>query len=193
MSEQKHKFDSQDFQSLKALHRLVWTALLAALIAVGSYLHLSIGPVPISFQTLFVLISGFILGMLGGVLSIMLYILAGVLGLPVFAGGHAGLGHLLGPTGGYIIGFLGAALITGLCTYLTRENLISWTRGLVCALLGLIPVYGLGIFWLKVTLDLSWTYSLSIGLLPFLPGVSVKVVLCILILRFLQKNNLTPS
>ena len=192
MPKHKDESSSEQFQSLYTLHRLVWTALLAALIAVGSYLHLSIGPVPISFQTLFVLLSGFILGMSGGIISVVLYILAGILGLPVFAGGTAGLGHLLGPTGGYILGFLGAAFITGLSKYFSRSSLTSWTRGLFSALLGLIPIYALGLPWLKLTLDLNWIKALSIGLLPFLPGAVLKVLLCVLILRFLQKYDLTP-
>ncbi|MGB8933246.1 MAG: biotin transporter BioY, partial [Anaeromyxobacteraceae bacterium] len=87
---------------LAATHRLVWTALLAACIAVGGWLQLPIGPVPITLQPLFILIAGYLLGPARGAAAVALYVLAGVLGMPVFAGGKAGLGVLLGPTGGYL-------------------------------------------------------------------------------------------
>src|SRR5512133_1411896 len=96
---------------LAATHRLVWTALLAACIAAGAWLQLPIGPVPVTLQPLFIVLAGFLLGPARGAAAVALYVLAGVLGMPVFAGGKAGLGVLLGPTGGYLVGFILAAAV----------------------------------------------------------------------------------
>lgn len=99
---------------LANLHRLCWLALMAALMAAGALFHLNLGPVPVTFQDLFVALAGLVLGPRLGFYAVGLYILAGCAGLPVFAGGKAGLGHLIGPTGGYLAGFLALALCAGL-------------------------------------------------------------------------------
>ena len=88
------------------LHKLVLASLMAALIAVGGYLAIPIGPVPIVLQNLFVLVAALLLGSKWGSAAVAVYLLAGACGLPVFAGGGGGLGHLFGPRGGYLFGFL---------------------------------------------------------------------------------------
>ncbi len=99
--------------TLSDLHRLAWTAFMAALIAAGALAHLAIGPVPITFQDMAVILAGLILGPRHGVYAMALYLFAGAAGLPVFSGGRSGLGHLAGPTGGYFAGFLLLAFWAG--------------------------------------------------------------------------------
>ena len=96
------------------LRMTVYASLLAALTAAGAYLAIPIGPVPIVLQNLFVFLSGLLLGPRWGVASVGVYLLAGVLGLPVFAGGVGGIGRFAGPTGGYLLGFLPAVYVIGL-------------------------------------------------------------------------------
>lgn len=180
--------------SLFSLHRLVWTALMAASIAVGAFLIVPMVPVPVSLQPLFVMLAGFILGPERGAAAVTLYVLAGVLGLPVFAGGKSGLPHLLGPTGGYLIGFIGCAAI---CGFATRRGTrpappLGWNRGLLHGLLGLVPAYGLGLLQLMVVLKLDFLKAVAVGFLPFFPTDLVKLALAVQVYRHLHKHSLLP-
>ena len=94
--------------------KIVFTALFAAFTAAGAFIAIPIGPVPIVLQNLFAVLAGLILGSLMGSASVALYLLAGILGLPVFAGGTGGIARFAGPTGGYLPGYLLAALTAGL-------------------------------------------------------------------------------
>jgi biotin transport system substrate-specific component len=99
--------------SAASLRMTVYASLMAALVAAGAYLAIPIGPVPIVLQNLFVFLSGLLLGPRWGAASIGVYLLAGSLGLPVFAGGVGGIGRFVGPTGGYLLGFLPAVYVIG--------------------------------------------------------------------------------
>ncbi len=177
---------------LLALHRLVWTALLAALVAIGAYLHLPLGPVPFSLQPFFVLMAGFILGPGGGALALALYLGAGILGLPVFTGGGAGLAHLLGPSGGFLLGFLPMAWLAGLANRPGGAASLSWPRGLAWGLAGILVMYLLGVVRLQMVLGLPWGKAWAVGFLPFIPGDLVKLALAVAVGRHLQKRRLLP-
>ena len=178
--------------SLTSLHRLVWTAMLAALTAVGSYLYFPLGPAPISLQTFFVLMAGFILGPWGGVVCMGLYLSAGLIGLPIFSGGKSGLGHLLGPTGGFLVGFMAMALLAGLAN---RDPLkpLTWARGLIWGALATLTLYLFGVTWLKVFLGSSWGKAAAVGMLPFLPGDVLKLAAAVASYKYLQSKRLAPS
>nr|WP_269848331.1 biotin transporter BioY [Methanosarcina horonobensis] len=96
------------------LRKMVFASLFAALTAAGAYIQIPIpfSPVPVTLQVFFVLLAGSMLKSKWGSLSMVVYTLLGIAGLPVFAGGSSGLGVLLGPTGGYIFGFILAAFLT---------------------------------------------------------------------------------
>jgi len=179
--------------TLHHMHKLVWSALFAALITAGAYLHFPLGPVPISLQVLFVLLAGFVLGPLSGFSAVCLYILAGLAGLPVFYGGTAGLAHVLGPTGGYIVGFLGAPLITGLGAKTAPSAPLSWPRGIAFAALAYAPIYLAGLTWLKISLAAGWLKVFSIGMLPFLPSDALQILACAAAARFMQQQRLAPA
>jgi biotin transport system substrate-specific component len=176
---------------LADLHRLVWTALMAALIGAGAYLILPIGPVPVSMQPFFIFLAGYLLGPRHAALAMALYLLAGIVGLPVFAGGKSGLGYLLGPTGGYLIGFPGTALICGLAR--TREGGLPWARGILAGLAGVGLVYATGALWLKAVLALTWTKALALGVLPFIPWDILKVMVALACARHMVRLGLTPG
>ena len=177
---------------LQHVHRLVWCGLLAALMAVGAYIHFPLGPVPISLQVSFVLLAGFVLGPLWGFASVTLYVLAGLIGLPVFSGGTSGIGHVLGPTGGYLLGFLAVPLITGLWFRLTPGEVLPWGLGILLSILGYCPIYGLGLLGLKAALDLTWTKVIWVGMLPFLPSDVLQVAVSVAVARYLNTQQLTP-
>lgn len=177
--------------SLLSLQRLVWVSLLAALIAVGAYVHIPLGPVPISLQTYFVVLAGFVLGPVHGASAPALYLAAGLVGLPVFAGGTSGLGRLLGPTGGFLISFLLLAALAGIATR-DRSGPLTWPRGLLWGTAGLAVTFVFGVVWLKTALGMEWGEALSVGVLPFLPGAAVKLVLAVATYRFMDRRSLLP-
>ena len=133
---------------------------------------LAFSPVPITGQTLAVLLVGALMGSVRGGVVMLLYLAEGVAGLPVFAGGGAGAAHLLGPTGGYLVGFVAAATVTG---YLAERG---WDRRIgttvAAMLLGTVAIYAIGLAWLG--LFTGTENLLAIGLYPFIPGAIVKII-----------------
>ncbi len=175
---------------LAATNRLVWTALLAACIAVGAWLQLPIGPVPVTLQPLFVFLAGYLLGPASGAAAVALYVLAGVLGMPVFAGGKAGLGVLLGPTGGYLVGFVLAAAVTGLSA--RRGKPLGWVRGLSFGIAGILIAYAVGVAWLAHVLHLGARQALLAGFVPFIAPDVVKAIVAVVVARHLRARGLAP-
>ncbi len=151
----------------------VAAASFTALIAAGAYLSVPIGPVPLVLQNFFVLLSGLLLGPLHGSLSVAMYLFIGAAGLPIFAGATGGIAHFFGPTGGYLVGFLPAAFVGGLiASSFGRDKLfpcfLALTAGTLC-------IFILGVPWLKFVSGFSWSKSISLGLLPFIPGELLKI------------------
>lgn len=179
-------------QPLARLHGLVWTALLAAAVAGGAWISLPIGPVPVSLQPLFVFLAGFVLGPRQGALCVGLYVLAGALGLPVFAGGRAGLGHVLGPTGGYLFGFILSAAACGLATG-GKGGPLPWLKAAGFGALALVAAYGPGVLWLRHSLDTDWGRALALGLIPFLPWDCLKIAAATACYRLLSRCRLLPG
>jgi biotin transport system substrate-specific component len=165
------------------LRMIVFAALFAALTAVGAFLALPIGPVPIVLQNLFVYLAGLLLGVRWGLASVGIYLLAGICGLPVFSGGTGGIGRFLGPTGGYLIGYLPAVFLIGWIA----EKAGRRPMGDVAAMLfGTAVLYACGLLGLKLLTGLSWPKALAAGMLPFLPGDAVKIVVAVPIARALR-------
>lgn len=149
---------------------LIFSVFIALLAQVA--LPLAFSPVPITGQTLGVLLAGLLLGSRRGTLSVLTYLVQGILGLPVFAGGSAGPGTLVGPTGGYLAGFVVAAFLVGLLA--EREWDRSYPRTLLAMALGTLVIYALGVAWLALYVgDLG--RALTGGLWPFIPGDLVKI------------------
>ncbi len=155
------------------IRRMVFAALFAALTAVGAYVSIPIGPVPITLQVLFVLLAGAMLGSRWGTLSMVVYVLLGIAGLPVFTGGGCGIGYLLGPTGGYIAGFILSAFLMGFAfERISSENMFLTSLILAC---GLLVIYIAGLMRLIQVADLSLAQAFALGMLPFLPADMLKV------------------
>jgi biotin transport system substrate-specific component len=165
---------------IEKLRMVVLASLMAALTAVGAYIHVPIGPVPIVLSTFFVILSGLLLGSHWGPTSMGLYLLVGAIGMPVFAGGKGGLAHFIGPTGGYLFGYVLASWITGFISERSPGLLIL---DILAVLLGSLVIYGLGIPWLKLVTQMSWTKTLTAGMVPFLIGDAVKASVAIILAR----------
>ena len=175
-----------------AIRRLVFAAMMAALIAVGAHLSIPIGPVPIVLQNLFVLVSGLLLGRRWASISVAVYLLAGACGLPVFASGTGGVGRLIGPTGGYLVGFLAAAYLVGLFAEKARGRLSLEVTGMV---IGSLAVYALGVPWLKWITGMTLSKALVAGCYPFLIGDAFKIAAALPIARAVRPllHDLSPS
>ena len=161
----------------------VYASLLAALTAAGAYLAIPIGPVPIILQNLFVLLSGLLLGSKWGLASVAVYLLAGACGLPVFAGGTGGIGRIVGPTGGYLSGYLPAVWVIGFITEKTGCRAVFDVIAMIC---GSIIIYACGITWLKVLTGMTLTKTLTVGMYPFLPGDALKIAAAVPIAKALR-------
>jgi biotin transport system substrate-specific component len=165
---------------VKQLQMMVYASLMAALIAVGAYLHIPVGPVPIVLQNLFVLLAALLLGGRWALIAMSIYLLVGAMGIPVFAGGKGGLAHFMGPTGGYLIGFAICALITGFISERANGSLVV---NILAVIVGSILVYACGVPWLKFVTGMSWTKAFAVGMLPFLIGDIIKAAAAILLAR----------
>ncbi len=159
------------------------TALFIALIAVFSWVSIPFFPVPLTLQTLGVLLAGTIMRRYA-VIPVTLYVILGSLGLPVFHNGAAGIGILLGPTGGFLIGFIPAVLTLGLCY---EHNSVSLkASGFVIATL---IIYLFGISWMTISTGMTLYSAILIGMLPFLVGDAIKAFAAYLIAKRVEKNQ----
>ncbi|MFO7666463.1 MAG: biotin transporter BioY [Desulfobacterales bacterium] len=162
------------------LQMMVYASLLAALTAVGAFLSIPIGPVPIVLQSLFILLAGLLLGRKWGTVSVGIYLLAGAFGLPVFAGGAGGIGRFFGPTGGYLLGFLPAVYITGLISEKRETNILMDVVAMIC---GSALIYAFGVSWLKIITGMELNKAVAAGMIPFIPGDVLKIVAAAFIAR----------
>lgn len=133
-------------------------------------------PVPISAQTLGVMVSGLVLSPKFAALSQIIYILLGLLGLPIFSGGQSGIGTLMGPTGGYIIGFIPAAFIISLLLK-TYKPQTTFGYFLIISLGANGAIYLLGVFQLVSITKITFKQALISGVFPFLIGDLFKALL----------------
>lgn len=131
-------------------------------------------PVPITLQTLFVLLTGISLGPRLGTLSMAFYLLLGTTGYHVFAGANWGLQTICGPTGGYLLGFIIAQPIIG---RLSRAEHNTWAGLPAAVLAGNAIIFACGLSWLALWSGAGWQQTLQWGLWPFLPGLFVKALL----------------
>ena len=161
----------------------VYAALMAAFIAIGAYVAVPIGPVPIVLQNLFVLLTGLLLGSRWGLASVGLYLLAGACGLPVFAGGMGGIGRLFGPTGGYLLSYLPAVFVIGLITEKFGKRAVVDIVAMICAT---AIIYACGVTWLKLLTGMDWSKALAVGMVPFLIGDALKIAAAVAIAKTLR-------
>ena len=169
---------------------MVYSALFVALIACGAFMAIPIGPVPIVLQNMFVLLAALVLGPVWGLAAVGIYLLMGLAGFPVFAGGTAGIGKLFGPTGGYLLGYLPAVYITGLVSQKCHQTVKGDLAALV---LGSLMVYAAGVPWLKLAFSMSWSKALAAGMLPFLLGDGLKIAMAVIIAPRIRARFQVPA
>lgn len=161
------------------LFRLVLAALFTALIVASSFVAIPFVPVPLILANFFTLLAGLLLGPVYGSASVLLYLVLGAIGLPVFSGGSGGFAHFGSPTGGFLLGYLASAAVAGLVAH-------GWTRGrtrpggfrlALASLLGMIALYAIGLPWFRALLPAKaptlWAACLFMA--PYMVGDLVKL------------------
>lgn len=166
----------------KRICRFLSVSIFVVLTALSAFVRIPLPftPVPLTLQTFFVLLSGALLGRKLGVSTQISYMLLGFTGLQVFTGFGSGGLYLLGPTGGYIVGFILAALFAGSLLVKEKQNSNSVFIKLLCA--DFIILFS-GTLWLKISLSCSLSRAFLLGFLPFVLGDIFKVILATVVYR----------
>jgi len=156
------------------IRRMTLISLFAALTAVGAFISIPLYPVPLTLQTLFTLLAAMTLGSVMGASSQIIYVLLGIIGLPVFAGFKAGIGILFGPTGGFLFGFIISAYIIGKIIELKKEKNIFYY--FLAGIIGTIIIYIIGVTQLSFVTGMGVKRAVVVGMFPFLPGDILKII-----------------
>ena len=164
-------------------------AIMTALTCILAPFSLPIGPVPISLTNLVIYFSLYLLGWKLGTLSYVIYLLIGLVGVPVFSGFTAGPAKLFGPTGGYLIGFIPMAIIAGIVIDKYTEK---WLLCLLAMIVGTIVCYALGTAWLAYEAEMTFQAALMAGVIPFIIGDIAKMIVAIIVAPMI-KNPLVKA
>ena len=163
---------------------IVLVGVFVAIISICAWISIPMVPIPITLQTLGVFITASILGAKLGTVSIIIYILLGAVGLPVFSNFTGGFGILLSPTGGFIIGFIFTALTIGIITSF-KNSILTNTLAM---LLGLLLCYTFGTVWYCIYANVDFITAVLICVVPFLIGDSVKICISAILVTKLKKH-----
>jgi len=155
------------------VRHIVLIAAGALFIWLTAQVYIATTPVPLTGQTFGVLVAGGALGFRRGAASVLLYVLLGLVGLPFFAGRDAGIDVILGPTGGYLIGFILAGALVGRLAELGWDRHIGGSFGAM--ILGEVVIYAIGLPWLMASLSLTVGQTIAVGLTPFLLWDAMKI------------------
>lgn len=176
------------------VYQLTTCALMAALMCVLGPMSIQIGPIPVSFTNLVIYLAVYLLGMKGATISYLVYLLLGAVGMPVFSGFAGGLGKLAGPTGGYLIGFIVMALISGFVMEKSHANAVITILGMIAATL---VDYVLGTIRFVLQMQCEVWYALTVCVFPFLlvdlSKILIATVLGKTVRAALAKSNLLPA
>ncbi len=160
-------------------------ALMAAVLCVVGPFSIPVGPIPLSLATLVIYLTAYVLGWKLGTVSVLIYLLVGILGVPVFSAGRSGIGVIAGPTGGYLIGYLLLVLICGLFVgpgqHATGKPESKKARKVLSSILVMVVatavLYTLGTVWLAFSAHMTAKAAVAAGVLPFLAGDAIKIVI----------------
>ncbi|MBR1938875.1 MAG: biotin transporter BioY [Spirochaetales bacterium] len=163
--------------SRKNLISAILVSLFTGLIIAGTFIRIPLPPVPITLQTLFVLLSGMLLPLSLSVSSVVLYLILGAIGLPVFSSG-GGLALLTGPTAGFMFGWIPAVIVCGLMgKFEFKENKkLEFAYLILTGMLANVALYVPGLLWLGISRHMTVSKTLAAGLFPFIIGDTIKLV-----------------
>ena len=179
---------NKDIITSKKLTAVIGVAFFVLATILGAYVRIPVmgSPVPITLQTFFVILSGAVLGRKLGSISQISYILLGVIGLPVFQGASFGAAYLAGPTGGYLIGFVAAAYLTGRLAAFAKRTI---GHAIAVFAAGSLIILACGALWLASLYGAGLKSSIAIGVLPFIPGDLAKILAAAVIFSAIAKRS----
>lgn len=157
----------------QSLRSMILAAEFAAIISVLSQLTIPFGLIPLTGQTLAIGLAVTILGRKTGTYAILIYLLLGLIGLPVFAGMSGGVSVLFGPTGGYLVGFLINGLVTG---EILERTSFTYRWAVIANLIGAVLTLLFGTVWLKISGSLDWIGAIQGGFIPFIIPGAIKAI-----------------
>lgn len=163
---------------------MAYTAMFTAIIIICAQIMIPFGQVPFTLQTLGVFVSAALLGWKRGTASVLVYIFAGLAGLPVFTGFKGGVGVLFGPTGGYIVGFVFTAFIVGFMTDRLGKKL--WVL-IVSMISGLAACYAFGTVWFMIITGTDFAAALMLCVVPYLIADALKIAVAAVLCNRLGK------
>ena len=156
------------------------TAVMAALVCIAGPLTIPTGPIPLSLATFAVYLSGAVLGKKRGTIAVALYLLIGIIGVPVFSGFSGGFQKLAGVTGGYLVGYLPCVFLSGLGAERAEEESRIWILPAKMAA-GTAVLYTIGTAWFMIQSGNALGTALSLCVVPFLPGDAVKIAAAVML------------
>lgn len=171
---EKEHMKPMEIKAKSNVYPLAMTAMMAAVMAAVSPFAIPIGPISLSLCTLLLYTTPYILGWKRGAVATLVFILLGVAGIPVFTGFQGGIGKVLGPTGGYIAGYVPLVIITGLAIQRFPKNRVLQLLGMIAAT---AVLYTLGTAWFCVQSNSDLQRALALCVVPFIPGDLLKMVI----------------
>lgn len=171
------------------IYEMTTTALMAAVMCILGPLSIPIGPVPISLTVVSVLLAAFLIGPKLGTLSYLVYLLLGIFGLPIFSGGTGGLAKVAGPTGGYLLGFIFMALISGI---FIEKFMDRWYLVFLGMVLSLVVEYIFGTIWFIYQQKCTLADAMKWCVTPFIPWDLVKIVI-VMVVGYQIRKRLVAS
>lgn len=165
-------------------------AIFAALTAIGAFIRIPLPYIPITLQTIFVLMAGIILGGEMAAFSQIIYVILGLIGIPIFTEG-GGPAYILKPSFGYLLGFIATAYIIG---KITEKREINYTNAFMASCLGIIITYSIGVPYLYLILNhvsgikISFLGTIKAGMIVFLPGDIIKVLFVTITAPLIKKR-----
>lgn len=172
-------------KSSSNIYKIALISVMTAITCIVGPLSVPIGVVPISLTNLAIYLTVILLGWKLGTASYLIYLLIGLVGIPVFSAFSGGAGKLFGPTGGYLIGFIFMALISGYFVEKFSGKLYMYFIGMI---LGTLVTYTFGTAWLAFQANLTFASALMAGVIPFIPGDLVKMVIAVLVGPVVKKQ-----
>ena len=166
------------------IRKITTYAMMSALMCICGPLSIPIGPIPVSLTIFIICLAVYIIGMKGTLISYSIYLLLGLVGLPVFSGFQGGPAKLAGPTGGYLIGFIALAFISGLIFEKSNGNTVLTLIGMI---LGIAVDYVFGTMWFMHQTHMGLAEALGVCVIPFIPIDLCKAAVATVLGRLIRK------
>lgn len=168
-----------------SIYKIALIGVMTAIMCVVAPFSIPVGLVPVSFTNFVIFITVIILGWKMGTISYLVYLCVGLVGMPVFSGYSSGFTKLMGPTGGYLIGFIFMAIISGFIYEKFRSNIAICITGMIA---GAIITDAFGTAWLAYHLHMSFSAAMAVGVIPFIPGDLIKIAAAAVVGPFIRKQ-----